>query len=85
MTDTRVRKCLKSLNIALGLSHNFYTFHSLHRSGASFAYKAHIPVQDIMQHGTWSSDCVLRYIHTDHTSGESLARSMYDAVNTSTN
>ena len=84
MTDTRVRKCLKSINIALGFSVNFYAFHSLHRSGSSFAYKAQIPVPDIMRHGTWSSDCVWRYIHMDHTSGESLARSMYNAVNAST-
>ena len=62
MTDSKVRKCLKYINVKLGLHPSFFTFHSLRRSGATLAYNSHIPICDIQSHGTWSSDCVWRYI-----------------------
>ena len=58
LTDTKVRKCLTSINMAMGLNPHYYTFHSFRRSGATFAYNAHVPIQHIKRHGTWSSDCV---------------------------
>ena len=53
---------LLQINIHLGLRPNFFTFHDFRRSGASFAYHSHIPIQEIKRHGTWSSDCVWGYI-----------------------
>ena len=58
LTDSRVRKTLKSINQALGLNPSFHTFHDFRRSGATFAYNSHIPIQEIKRHGTWLSDCV---------------------------
>ena len=76
LTDSRVRKALKSINMTLGLNPHFFTFHSFRRSGATFAYNAHVPIQQIKRHGTWSSECVWRYIQSDHVSGEALALSL---------
>ena len=81
LTDSRVRKTLKSINQALGLNPSFYTFHDFRRSGATFAYTSHSPIQEIKQHGTWSSDCVWRYIQSDHTFGESLAHTLASTIN----
>ena len=81
ITDSKIRKCLKSINMTLGLNPHFYTFHSFRRSGATFAYNAHIPVQQIKRHGTWTSECVWWYIQADHSSGENLALSLAKAIN----
>ena len=45
LTDSRVRKALKSINMALGLNPHFFTYHSFCRSGATFAYNAHVSIQ----------------------------------------
>ena len=80
ITDSKIRKCLTSINMTLGLNPHFYTFHSFRRSGAIFAYNAHIPVQQIKRHGTWISECVWHYIQADHSSGENLALSLANAI-----
>ena len=38
LTDSRVRKTLKSINMVLGLNPSFHTFHDFCRSGATFSY-----------------------------------------------
>ena len=81
LTDTKVRKCLKAINVSLGLNPHFFTFHSFRRSGATFAYNSHVPIQQIKLHGIWSSDCVWRYIQADHSAGEKLALSLAAAIN----
>ena len=80
LTDSRVRKTLKQI-IHLGLRPNFFTFHDFRRSGATFAYQSHIPIQEIKRHGTWSSDCVWGYIQSDLSSGESLADALAQSIN----
>ena len=80
LTDTKVRKCLTTTNMALGLNPHYYTFHSFRRSGTTFAYNAHVPIQHIKCHGTWSSDCAWCYIQSDHSSGEVLASSIAMAI-----
>ena len=75
LTDTMVRKVLKSINMTLGLNPHFFPYHCFRRSGATFGHNAHVPIQQIKRHGTWSSECVWRYIQSDHLSGEELAYS----------
>ena len=58
-----------------------YIFHDFGLSGATFAHASHIPIQDIKHHGTWSSDCVWRYIYSDHASGENLAFTLASTIN----
>ena len=79
-TDSKVRKTLASINLALNLPKNFYTFHAFRRSGATLAYKAHAPIREIMEHGTWTSDCVWRYIQRDVDKGSNVARAMQDML-----
>ena len=81
LTDSRVRKTLKNLNVKLGFHPAFFTFHDFRRSGATFAYNCHVPIQDFKRHGTWSSDCVWHYIQSDHSSGEGIARALANAIN----
>ena len=73
VTDSRVRKTLAILNQAMGFDRSYYTFHSFRRSGATLAYKNRVPVDDIQHHGTWTSDCVWRYISLDVTAGSRLS------------
>ena len=80
VTDSRVRKALKRVNVNLGLAPAYFTFHDFRRSGAMFAYNSHVPIQDIQRHGTWSSDCVWRYIQSDHTSGEALVNALATSI-----
>ena len=81
LIDSRVRKVLSKINISLGLHPNHFTFHSLRRSGATFAFNAHVPIQEIKRQGTWTSQCVWRYIQADQASGEKLASSLADVIN----
>ena len=59
LTDARVRKMLSHINVKMQLPKNYYAFR---RSGATLAYRAHVPIQGIKDHGTWTSECVWRYI-----------------------
>ena len=61
LTDSAARKHLKYVSSPLGLPRSL-TFHDFHRGGASWAFKHVVPVQDIQAQGTWSSNCVWRYI-----------------------
>ena len=74
LTDTRIRKTLAKINLAMDLPSNYYTFHAFRRSGASLAYDLDIPVKEIKEHGTWASECVWRYIRPAATAGDQVAR-----------
>ena len=65
LTDSMVRKHLKRVLKALGWENQKYTFHTFRRSGASWAHDHGVPIQAIKDQGTWSSDCVYRYISSD--------------------
>ena len=81
LTDSRVRKVLSKFNVSLGLHPNHFTFHNLRRSGAAFVFNAHVPIQDIKKQGTWTSECVWRYIQADQSSGVKLANSLATVIN----
>ena len=74
--DSKVRKLFKQINVHLGLHPSHFTFHSPRRSAATFAFNAHVPIQSIQRHGTWTSDCIWRYIQADQSTGEQLALSL---------
>ena len=61
LTASAARKHLKYVSLLLGLSRSL-TFHDFCGGGASWAFKHGFPVQDIQAQGTWSSNCVWRYI-----------------------
>ena len=71
--DSKVRKTLSLLNVKMGYSPHYFTFHSFRRSGASLAFSSHVPLQQIKMQGTWSSDCVWQYIHSNPDSASQVA------------
>ena len=68
LTDSQVRKALATINQAMHLPKNYFTFHAFRRSGATLAYESQVPVSAIKEHGTWTSECVWRYIQSERGS-----------------
>ena len=61
LADSVARKHLKSISTMLNISPHL-TFHSFRRSATTWAFQNGVPLQEIMKHGTWSSQAVWRYI-----------------------
>ena len=66
------RKHLKNISIALSLNKSL-TFHDFGRAGASWAFQHRVPLKDIQAQGTWSSQCVWRYVHLPTAGGSTVA------------
>ena len=79
--DSRIRKVLTKLNIKIGYSPHHFTFHTFRRSGATLAYNSHMPIQKIKYHGSWTSDCVWRYIQQDSAYSQDIAMSFAKLIN----
>ena len=79
LIDTRVRKHLRNILKLLHVDDKNLTFHTFRRSGASFAFNHNVSVQNIQQHGTWTSDCVWRYI-TDSVNASSQVSDTFRSV-----
>ena len=75
MTNTRVRRHLKSILHLLGLSWSPITFHTFRLSGATLAFNNNVDIQNIKQHGTWTSDCVWWYMNDSADAGSQVATS----------
>ena len=73
LTDTRLRKFMGKLILTLGWAHKNLTFHSLRRSGATWAFNSNIPLHHIQSHGTWTSEAVWSYITQDHRASDMVA------------
>ena len=73
ITDSKIRKVLSRLIIKLGLPPGHFTFHTFRRSGATLAFNSHVPIQKIKHHGSWTSDCVWRYIQQDPQYSQDIA------------
>ena len=78
--DSRIRKVLSKLNVKLGFDPHHFSFHTFRRSGASLAYNSHIPIQKIKHHGSWTSDCVWKYIQADQNFSQDIASSFAKVV-----
>ena len=79
--DSRIRKVLSKLNVKLGFHPHNFSFHTFRRSGASLAYNSHIPIKKIKHHGSWTSDCVWKYIQADQNFSQDIASSFAKVVN----
>ena len=74
-------KCLSILIQKLGFSKGFFfTFHTFRRPGASLAYNAHVPIQQIKHHGSWASDCVWTYVQSDEKNGRRVGKLFYGNI-----
>ena len=63
LTDSVARKHLKKVATVLKVPSPL-TFHLFRKSGTTWAFQHGVPLQQIMLHGTWTSDCVWRYVST---------------------
>ena len=73
LTDNQVRFHLKLILKKLGLQDSNLTFHAFRRSGATHAFNSNVQIQEIQSHGTWTSDCVWKYITLDHDASAQVA------------
>ena len=73
LTDSRVIKTLSRINVTFDFSTNCYTFHTFRHSGATLAYKACVPVNDIKEHGTWTLECFFKRIKSDQYKSDVVA------------
>ena len=73
LTDSRVRRHLRNILTLIGADPSLITFHSLRRSGATLAFNNNVPLQHIQRHGTWTSDCVWRYVTDSSDAGAQVA------------
>ena len=73
LTDTWVRRHFTQILSRLNLAGAGYTFHTFQHSGATFAFNNNVALQNIQKHGTWTSDCIWRYITDSANAGEQVA------------
>ena len=73
LTDTQVRGHFTQVLNRLSLQDSGMSLHTFRRSGASLAFNANVSLQNIQSHGTWTSDCVWRYIIQDHNASQQVA------------
>ena len=73
LTDTQVRRHFHLILKKLNLHKSNLTFHAFRCSGATYAFNSNVALQDIQSHGTWTSECVWRYITLDHEASDQVA------------
>ena len=75
LTDTQLRRHFHLILKRLNLHTSNLTFHVFWRSGATYAFNSNVALQDIQSHGTWTSECVWRYITLDHNVSDQVSLS----------
>ena len=73
LTDTKARRNFSQILSRLGLQESSMSLHTFRRSGATLAFNSNVSIQNIQSHGTWTSDCVWRYIIQDHDASQQVA------------
>ena len=73
LTDSQTRRNFIQILTRLGLQDSGMSLHTFRRSGASLAFNSNVALQNIQSHGTWTSDCVWRYIVQDHNASQQVA------------
>ena len=61
LTDSVARRHLKQVSTLLDI-HPHIKFHDFRRAGSTWAFNFGVPLDHIKAHGTWTSDCIWRYI-----------------------
>ena len=78
LTDSVARKHLKALASSLKFPH--LTFHMFRKGGTTWAFQHGVSLQDIMAHGTWSSQAIWKYIKTVPSATSPVANSFRTAL-----
>ena len=58
LRDSKVGHHFDDILKIIGYQGKGYSFHSFRHSGASLALNNIVKIQEIQNHGTWTSDCV---------------------------
>ena len=82
LTDYRVRRHFALILAKLYLADSGFTFHTFRHSGTTFAFNNDVTLQNIQRHGTWTSDCVWRYITDSVDAGEQVANMFRNKLST---
>ena len=80
LTMPKMRRHFSVLLSRLSLSGRGFSMHSFRRSGASLAFSNNVQLQNIQAHGTWTSDCVWRYLLSDGQESLQVANSFRDLL-----
>ena len=73
LTDTKTRHNFHQILSRLRLQNSKISLHTFRRSGATLAFNSNVSIQNIQSHGTWTSDCVWKYIVQDHNASQQVA------------
>ena len=84
LTDTQTRRNFTQVLTRLGLQDSGMSLHIFRRSGASLAFNSNVSLQNIQSHGTWTSDCVWRYIVQDHNASQQVAEAFQALLSSTT-
>ena len=63
LTDSMARKHLNHISLDLQIAPTL-TFHMFRKVGTTWALNHGVPLQDIMLHGTWSSQAIWKYVNS---------------------
>ena len=84
LTDTKTKRNFTQVLERLGLKDSSMSLHTFRRSGATLAFNSNVSLQNIQSHGTWTSDCVWRYIIQDHDASQEVANAFQSLLATPT-
>ena len=75
LTNTKVRQNCTQILTRLGLQHSGISLHTFRHSSVTLAFNLNVSIQNIQSHGTWTSDCIWRYIIQNHNASQQAADS----------
>ena len=67
----------------LDLQGSGFTLYTFRRSDATFAFNNNVDLQNIQRHGTWTSDCVWRYMTDNVNTADQVAEMFKMKLSTS--
>lgn len=73
LIQSTIRHALNLVLCKLNIPKGYITFHSFRRSGATFAFNKHVPLEDIKVHGGWRSSAVWAYLKQASTTSNRVA------------
>ena len=73
LTDTQVSHHFNLVLMKLKFQDSKLTFHAFRCSGATYSFNANVDLQPIQSHGTWTSECIWRYITLDQRTFDQVA------------
>ena len=76
LSDSTAQKHLKKISLFLNINPPL-TFHAFRRSGTTWASVNGVPLQEIIHHGTWSSNAVWKYIQSAPLSSSAVSSTFH--------